>query len=119
MSIARRSMRQSAISRRRQRCEARRRPWPPSPTIEATSIAKGIWFLRGAGNSVLFEFDDHLTLFEVYASEANAKAVIDKARSLVRASHSPKRSSRTITSTIQGDCAPPSPRIDDRHAARE
>jgi glyoxylase-like metal-dependent hydrolase (beta-lactamase superfamily II) len=54
-----------------------------SPTIEATSIAKGIWFLRGAGNSVLFEFDDHLTLFEVYASEANAKAVIDKARSLV------------------------------------
>ena len=58
-------------------------PVPPAPTIEATSIGKGIWFLRGAGNSVLFEFDDHLTLFEVYASEANAKAVIDKARSLV------------------------------------
>jgi glyoxylase-like metal-dependent hydrolase (beta-lactamase superfamily II) len=58
-------------------------PVPAAPTIEATSIAKGIWFLRGAGNSVLFEFNDHLTLFEVYASEANAKAVIDKARSLV------------------------------------
>ncbi|HEY9467628.1 MAG TPA: MBL fold metallo-hydrolase, partial [Vicinamibacterales bacterium] len=58
-------------------------PVAPAPTIEATSIAKGIWFLRGAGNSVLFEFDDHLTLFEVYASEANARAVIDKARSLV------------------------------------
>jgi glyoxylase-like metal-dependent hydrolase (beta-lactamase superfamily II) len=58
-------------------------PVPPLPAIEATPIAKGIWFLRGAGNSVLFEFDDHLTLFEVYASEANAKAVIDKARSLV------------------------------------
>jgi glyoxylase-like metal-dependent hydrolase (beta-lactamase superfamily II) len=58
-------------------------PVPPAPTIEATAIGKGIWFLRGAGNSVLFEFDDHLTLFEVYASEANAKAVIDKARSLV------------------------------------
>jgi glyoxylase-like metal-dependent hydrolase (beta-lactamase superfamily II) len=58
-------------------------PVPAAPTIEATSIAKGIWFLRGAGNSVLFEFDDHLTLFEVYASEANAKAVIEKARSLV------------------------------------
>ena len=58
-------------------------PTPPTPTIEATSIAKGIWFLRGAGNSTLFEFDDHLTLFEVYASEANAKAVIEKARSLV------------------------------------
>ena len=58
-------------------------PVPPAPTIEATALAKGIWFLRGAGNSVLFEFDDHLTLFEVYASEANAKAVIEKARSLV------------------------------------
>jgi glyoxylase-like metal-dependent hydrolase (beta-lactamase superfamily II) len=58
-------------------------PVPPPPTIEATSIGKGIWFLRGAGNSVLFEFDDHLTLYEVYASEANAKAVIEKARSLV------------------------------------
>jgi glyoxylase-like metal-dependent hydrolase (beta-lactamase superfamily II) len=58
-------------------------PTPPTPAIEVTSIGKGIWFLRGAGNSVLFEFNDHLTLFEVYASEANAKAVIDKARSLV------------------------------------
>jgi glyoxylase-like metal-dependent hydrolase (beta-lactamase superfamily II) len=58
-------------------------PVPPTPTIEATAIGKGIWFLRGAGNSVLFEFDDHLTLFEVYASEANARAIIEKARSLV------------------------------------
>jgi glyoxylase-like metal-dependent hydrolase (beta-lactamase superfamily II) len=58
-------------------------PAPAAPTIEATQVAKGIWFLRGAGNSILFEFDDHLTLFEVYASEANGKAVIDKARSLV------------------------------------
>ncbi len=58
-------------------------PVPPPPTIDATSIGKGIWFLRGAGNSVLFEFDDHLTLFEVYASEANAQAVIAKAKSLV------------------------------------
>jgi len=58
-------------------------PVPPAPTIDATTIAKGIRFLRGAGNSVLFEFDDHLTLFEVYASEANAQAVIAKAKSLV------------------------------------
>jgi glyoxylase-like metal-dependent hydrolase (beta-lactamase superfamily II) len=58
-------------------------PVAATPTIESSQVAKGIWFLRGAGNSVLFEFDDHLTLFEVYASEANAKAVIDKARSLV------------------------------------
>jgi glyoxylase-like metal-dependent hydrolase (beta-lactamase superfamily II) len=53
------------------------------PTIEATRVADGIWFLQGAGNSVLFEFSDHLTLFEVYGSEANALAVIAKARELV------------------------------------
>jgi glyoxylase-like metal-dependent hydrolase (beta-lactamase superfamily II) len=58
-------------------------PAPSPPAIEATEVATGIWFLRGAGNSTLFEFADHLTLFEVYASEANAKAVIEKARSLV------------------------------------
>jgi glyoxylase-like metal-dependent hydrolase (beta-lactamase superfamily II) len=58
-------------------------PTPATPVIEATPIARGIWFLRGAGNSTLFEFDDHLTLFEAYGSEANGKAIIDKARSLV------------------------------------
>ena len=56
---------------------------PPGPQIGATELGKGIWFLTGAGNSTLFEFADHLTLFEVYASEANARAVIAKARSLV------------------------------------
>jgi glyoxylase-like metal-dependent hydrolase (beta-lactamase superfamily II) len=56
---------------------------PPPPSIEVTPIGKGIWFLQGAGNSTLFEFDDHLTLFEVYGSEANGKAVIDRARGLV------------------------------------
>src|SRR5262249_3489090 len=39
---------------------------------------------RGAGgNSTLFEFDDHLTMFEAYGSEANTKANIEKARSVV------------------------------------
>jgi glyoxylase-like metal-dependent hydrolase (beta-lactamase superfamily II) len=32
---------------------------------------------------VVFEFDDHLTLFEAPASEARTKAVIDKAQTLV------------------------------------
>jgi glyoxylase-like metal-dependent hydrolase (beta-lactamase superfamily II) len=58
-------------------------PVPQAPAIEATPLAKGIWYLTGAGNSTLFEFDDHLTLFEAYGSEANAKAIIAKARSLV------------------------------------
>lgn len=56
---------------------------PPRPTIDVTEVAKGIWFLRGAGNSTLFEFDDHLTLFEAYGNEASALAVIERARALV------------------------------------
>ena len=58
-------------------------PVPPAPVIESTEIAKGIWYLRGQGNSTLFEFSDHLTLYEAYGSEANARAIIAKARSLV------------------------------------
>ena len=58
-------------------------PSPQPPNIEATQLAKGIWFLAGQGNSTLFEFGDHLTLFEAYGSEANGKAIIAKARSLV------------------------------------
>jgi glyoxylase-like metal-dependent hydrolase (beta-lactamase superfamily II) len=56
---------------------------PQPPKIQVTQLAKGIWYLAGAGNSTLFEFDDHLTLFEAYGSEANARAIIATARSLV------------------------------------
>ncbi len=47
-------------------------------------MGKGIWWLAGSGNhrSVVFEFADHLVLFEVPLNEARSKAVIDKARSL-------------------------------------
>ena len=59
-------------------------PVPQRADVEAVPIAKGIWYLRGAGgNSTVFEFEDHLTMFEAYGSEANAKANIEKARSLV------------------------------------
>jgi glyoxylase-like metal-dependent hydrolase (beta-lactamase superfamily II) len=62
-------------------------PAPANPPVEVTvtPVGKGIWWLAGSGNhpSVVFAFSDHLTLFEVPASEARAKAVIDKARSLV------------------------------------
>jgi hypothetical protein len=59
-------------------------PGPVRLNVEAVAVAKGIWYLRGAGgNSTLFEFDDHLTMFEAYGSEANTKANIDKARSVV------------------------------------
>ena len=53
-------------------------------TVTAQPVAKGIWWLAGSGNhrSVVFEFDDHLVLFEVPVNEARSKAVIEKARSL-------------------------------------
>ncbi len=58
----------------------------PQMSVEAIPVSKGIWYLKGTvGSSTLFEFDDHLTLFEAYASEAMAKAIIAKARSVVPA----------------------------------
>jgi hypothetical protein len=60
-------------------------PPPPAPvSVTAEPVGKGIWWLAGSGNhrSVVFEFDDHLTLFEVPVNEARSKAVIDKARTL-------------------------------------
>jgi hypothetical protein len=63
---------------------------PPAPNLFAVTVgvervADGIWWLHGSGNhrSVLFEFEDHLTLFEVPASEARSQAVITTARTLV------------------------------------
>ena len=58
-------------------------PVAAEPVIESIELGKGIWYLRGQGNSTLFEFDDHLTLYEAYGSEANARAIFAKARSLV------------------------------------
>jgi metallo-beta-lactamase superfamily protein len=62
-------------------------PVPPSVapvTVTAQPVAKGVWWLAGSGNhrSVVFEFDDHLLLFEVPVNEKRSKAVIDKARTL-------------------------------------
>jgi hypothetical protein len=54
-------------------------------TVTAEPVGKGIWWLAGSGNhrSILFEFNDHLTLFEVPLNEARSLAVIAKARSVV------------------------------------
>lgn len=59
-------------------------PRPPPMEVTADEVAPGIWWLAGSGNhrSVLFEFDDHLTLFEVPLSEARTQAVIARARAL-------------------------------------
>ena len=59
---------------------------PPPPMVRVTTeqVARGIWWLAGSGNhrSIVFEFDDHLLLFEVPLNEARSKAVIDAARAL-------------------------------------
>ena len=59
-------------------------PTPPAQVVTAEPVAKGIWWLTGSGNhrSIVFEFDDHLVLYEVPVNEARSKAVIDKARTL-------------------------------------
>jgi hypothetical protein len=60
-------------------------PVAPPITVTAEPVEKGIWWLAGSGNhrSILFEFADHLTLFEVPLNEARTLAVIAKARTVV------------------------------------
>lgn len=57
----------------------------PVYTVDATPIADGVWLLAGNGgaNSVLLEFGDHLSLFEVPTSRAWTAALIAKARATV------------------------------------
>jgi len=59
-------------------------PVAPPVVVTAEPVGKGIWWLAGSGNhrSVVFEFADHLVLYEVPLNEARTKAVIDKARTL-------------------------------------
>jgi len=58
---------------------------PQTPAAEATPVAKGVWLLHGTGgaNSILFEFADHLTVFEAPSSQAWTKVVLDRARTTV------------------------------------
>lgn len=60
---------------------------PPVPAyqVEAQPVARGVWLLAGnnGANSVLFEFADHLTLFEAPTNRAWGQAVIDTARRTV------------------------------------
>lgn len=53
--------------------------------VEAETVAPGIWLLTGSGgaNSILLEFADHLSLFEVPTSRAWTRTLIDTARELV------------------------------------
>jgi hypothetical protein len=59
-------------------------PGRPEQVVTVEPVGKGIWWLAGSGNhrSIVFEFEDHLTLFEAPVNEARTRAVIDKARTL-------------------------------------
>src|SRR5436190_6192980 len=59
-------------------------PVAPPQVVKVDPVAKGIWWLSGSGNhrSIVFEFSDHLVLFEVPLNETRSKAVIDEARKL-------------------------------------
>jgi glyoxylase-like metal-dependent hydrolase (beta-lactamase superfamily II) len=61
-------------------------PQPAAQPIMVTAdpVAKGVWYMGGTGeHSVLFEFADHLVLFETPGPEARTLAVIQKARETV------------------------------------
>jgi glyoxylase-like metal-dependent hydrolase (beta-lactamase superfamily II) len=58
-------------------------PVPEVPKISAKQIARGIWYITaGTQNTPVFEFSDHLALFDLNQKIA-AKAVIEFARTLV------------------------------------
>lgn len=58
-------------------------PDAPEVKTEVIPVAKGVWYIKAAGNSTLFEFADHTVLYEAYGSEASALAVIKAARATV------------------------------------
>jgi glyoxylase-like metal-dependent hydrolase (beta-lactamase superfamily II) len=51
--------------------------------VQVTPIARGLW--RITGGTMVIEFADHMTLFEVGGSAARVKAVVEAARKIVPA----------------------------------
>ena len=64
---------------------AARPPPPPTFTVNPVHVADGVWWLQSSGNhsSAMYEFADHLTLFEAPSSEAQAHALFAAARAAV------------------------------------
>jgi len=56
-------------------------PVEKAPVIEVENVGKGVW--RLTGGTTVVEFKDHLLLFELYGSQILAKAIIEKANTLV------------------------------------
>ena len=56
---------------------------PPAAPITVTKIADGLWHLNPGGHTVI-EFEDHLVIFEMGGTAAQARAAIALANTLVR-----------------------------------
>ncbi|MBZ8178104.1 MBL fold metallo-hydrolase [Corynebacterium sp. 3HC-13] len=53
------------------------------PPLSVERVDDGVWRIAGIGGTTVIEFDDHLTLFELYWNQTQAKAIIDLANTLV------------------------------------
>jgi glyoxylase-like metal-dependent hydrolase (beta-lactamase superfamily II) len=53
-------------------------PAAPNIRIDARQVAPHVWYLHSSanGSSTVFDFTDHLTVFEAYGSEANFEAIL-------------------------------------------
>jgi len=60
-------------------------PPPPTFRVNPVHVAEGVWWLQSTGNhsSALYEFSDHLTMFEAPSSAAQSHALFDAARAAV------------------------------------
>ena len=60
-------------------------PPPPTFKVNPVHVAEGVWWLQSTGNhsSAMYEFADHLTMFEAPSSAAQAHALFDAARAAV------------------------------------
>ena len=54
---------------------------PGGPVVEVTPIARGLW--RITGGTMVIEFEDHMTLFEVGGGAARVRDVVAAARQIV------------------------------------
>ena len=60
-------------------------PPPPMFKVNPVHVAPGVWWLQSTGNhsSAMYEFDDHLTMYEAPSSAAQARVLLDAARKAV------------------------------------
>lgn len=60
-------------------------PPPPTFMVNPVHVTPGVWWLQSTGNhsSAMYEFDDHLTMYEAPSSAAQARVLLDAARAAV------------------------------------